>query len=427
MPIGGANRVVPLPALAMLLALGVVPQGRREPVEPAPAPERPRPPAAARVQHPAAPVIRRKIEGRLSDEWGIPLGGWSVTLVQGMHELGYEEPRRQVRTDPRGRFALDLPTEPGLAFLLRSPDGSTVALREDFRLDGREIDLRVGPEDRATAFVEGRLVGPGGSILRDPKFGAWSELPSSYRLEWEGDRFRLGPFVPGKYSLSALVERLPPLVRVLTVEADGVRDLGTLQLEPPGWIRVNLAHPGIELGWKDMVRTELLLDGRIRMGSVRNGPAAEETPVGMCAFATPLRLPPRSLSEPLVPGRYLLRTHHERGFAPDVTVDVVPGETTEVDLTLVPATRRTLVLRVPPEDPAIRLGLRITSEDGAFTMEREHGYRSKLGFVEDVDGLLPGRYRVEIRSPTRGAMAAGFEVLDLSDAPVVQLDPRERD
>jgi hypothetical protein len=99
----------------------------------------------------------------------------------------------------------------------------------------------------------------------------------------------------------------------------------------------------------------------------------------------------------------------------DTRVEVTAGEVTEVELEIVPSTTRTFVARVPTEDPATRLAFRVTSTDGAFVWEYENTYRRQHSFAVGVEGLVPGDYRLEARSPraATGVLVHAFSVLDL--------------
>jgi hypothetical protein len=313
----------------------------------------------------------------------------------------------------------------GLALVLRSPDDGTVAVRENFRLDGQDLVLRTGSEDRPTGFVEGLLVGQDGTRLEKPSIRVWN--PETYRMaaaEFRGERFRVGPMPPGEYVLCAGAEGFPESLVLVQVEPYSTRDVGTLSLDWPGWIEVHLDCPGITLGPEEVVFTALFRDGG-QWGALRDGPAAEKPPRGMCALGASIAepLPPRGRSRPLAPGRYLLRTQHSSGVAPDVQVEVLPRRTTEVELALLPATTRTLVVKVAESDPAIRMKLKVNSCVGSYCWEYENAYRSRHNnFVFVVEGLVPDSYRVEASSPSSGRLVSEFEVLDLRPSPDVMLE-----
>jgi hypothetical protein len=384
--------------LAVFLAVtgGFQEREGREPVMP--------PPASAPVT--AEPQLAPTIRGLLLDEWGAPLAGWRIEAKESAFLFHREGgPGGTTASDGRFAFATELAH---FALVARAPDGGIVALREAFRLDGRELLVRLRPEERPSGYLEGTLLGPGGAPLEQ----AYVEAESADELHCveavrSGDRFRIGPLVPGGHTLHASVGGGPELVVSALVSANATNDIGILRFEPPGRIHVRLAHPGIEFGASDVVYTQLLCDGLHWIGSVRNGPAAARTD-GLCAYAS---LAPPGESGELAPGRYLLMTYDAHGFAPDVFVDVFSGRTTEVALTLVPAVRRAFLLRVPDWDPAVRLPVGVTANAGGFEWEDEEEFRSTNGFLHSVVGLVPGRYHLEARSPSGIAFGHEFEVV----------------
>jgi len=369
------------------------------------------------------------VRGRLLDELGAPLPGWSVVVQSGTG--GFLQASEPVFTDEAGQFSIYELVASSFAFVLRSPADGAVVVREDFRLDGSEIDLRLRPEDRPTGFLEGLLVGPQGELLRDARVEvcrSWSIIDRQAWLEantgQSGGRFRLGPLSPGEYVLVASSEGLPALELRTRVESHATRYLGTLCLEAPGWIAVDVVHPGVTLGPTEVVSTVLRRDGIHPSGSIRNGPGSAMPPTGMCGFGASLleALPPRGRSRDLAPGRYVLSTRDRRWAASDVCVDVLPGRTTWVEVTLVPATTRTIEVLVPETAPFVRLDLKVSSSDGKTCWDEEVTCRARGGrFVHDVQGLLTGTYRLEARSPGGGRLEAEFQVLDLGRASPIEV------
>jgi hypothetical protein len=67
--------------------------------------------------------------------------------------------------------------------------------------------------------------------------------------------------------------------------------------------------------------------------------------------------------------------------------------------------------------------LRVVAKNGSSVWQHENDYRGRgNNFVYDVQGLLPGLYRIEAQSPSSGHLAAEFEVLDLDPAPHITLE-----
>jgi hypothetical protein len=367
-------------ATLLLLAALIAPQGERKSRERGP---------------PPLPV-----EGRLLGEGDAPLAGWSIGALDrwdaGPSFVASRGTHPTALTDSHGGFRFE--PGPGPAFLLvaRSPDASTSFVFEDFTLDGSEIVLRT---ERAGGFpreyVEGEVYGPDGRVPLGAKIGTYSdETHESSAAEVTGTSFRLGPLRPGRHVLSVEAEGMPLRRMPIQIAENALTDLGAIRLESPGWIQVRLG--GAVPPQDERVITSTWRDG-IWSGGVTSN-AGES-----------------GRSGPRAPGRYLLRTQHSRWMAPDTRVDVVAGQVTEAELTLVPATTRTFVVRVPAEDPATRLSMRVTSRDGAFVWEHENTYRSRDRFAFDVEGLVPGSYRLEARTrrAVTGVLVHEFAVLDL--------------
>lgn len=314
----------------------------------------------------------------------------------------FDRPRRsgptrfEVATDPEGRFRFAAVPGPAFSLVARSPDRSVVAVHEDFQLDGREVVVRVGPGDRASGFVEGVLVGPDG----DAPIGSFATVGSArgfdcLSAELTGARFRLGPLRAGEHLMSAGAEGFGRLHGPLALVADATLDLGTLTLDRPGWIEVRSSVRGATPRPDEVVLIGLWRDGKWRAGGIRT-------------LAEAVR------SDVLAPGRYLLRTRGMRHRAADRVVEVRSGETTAIELELVPATERVLALRVPSGDPSTHVRLRVLDAAGNTVEDDELTYRELDCFWRGVLGLTGGTYRVEAHSPTGRSLLGELFVPDLA-------------
>jgi hypothetical protein len=347
------------------------------------------------------------IQGRLLGEHDEPLAGRTIHALDSAVNADKVAARGSraypsALTDVDGGFRFEPGPGPSFLLVARAPDASTSFVFEDFTLDGSEILLRTelaGGFPRE--YVEGRILGvdgktPLGTHVSLSSFWGWSatylaQPVAETRIEVTGRSFRLGPLRPGRYVLA--VEGAWPLRLPLVVEEGVLADVGELHLQPPGRIRVRFVG---EVPPDAVVGSTFWMDGA-RSGGVRR--AADGS----------------GLSGPRAPGEYLVRTQGRAWRAPDARVQVVAGEIADVELVLQPATVRTFVARVPTEDPATRLAFRVTSDDGTFLWEYENTYRGKNCFAVDVEGLVPGDYRLEARSPraATGVLVHEFAVHDL--------------
>lgn len=373
-----------MPAVATLLLLAalVAPQGGRRSREDGP---------------PPAPVL-----GRLLDEHDAPLAGWSIHAVdtavnvQKVARHGSTAYPSAV-TELDGGFRFEPGPGPSFVLIARSTDASTSFVFEDFTLDGGEILLR--PELAGgfpREYVEGEVIGPDRRVPFGARIGTYSdETFESSAAELTDSSFRLGPLRPGRHVLYVNAEGFPLQRTSLEIVAGIVTHVGVIPLVAPGWIQVGLG--GAVPPPHELVVASLWRDGSIRSGGVRAN-AGEN-----------------GRSEPLAPGTYVLRARRRGWMISDTRVEVVAGQITEVELVIVPATTRTFVVHVPAEDPATRLFMHVTTGDGTFVWTHENTYRGRDNFTFDVEGLVPGAYRLEARSPraATGVLVHEFEVLDL--------------
>ncbi len=348
--------------------------------------------------------VQRPVHGRLLDQTGAPLAGWWVGALRSWNER-HREPEERCRTDEDGRFRLDPSPATPFALSVRSPASvhpPVVVIREDFGLDGGELELRLRPEDWPTAFLEGQWLGP-----HSPEERLLCRAPEGTEEQdavFTGDRFRIGPLPAGEYELVACRDNYLSFPFAATTVPSTTRDIGPLKLDSLGFVAVTLERGGVELDADYPVITDLYRDG-LRCGRVYN----HVLPWGMCGLAAmvPIEL---GRSQPLVAGRYLLRTHGPSWFAHDRLIEVVGERTTEVVLRLEPATTRTFVVRVPDRDPSIRAHLVIDLRDGTRFSEAENVNRRGGSFTFDVASLIVASYRVRATTPAGSRWEGEFEV-----------------
>lgn len=368
---------------------------------------------AAAAQGEAAPGFR----ARLADEGGAPLAGWWVGVLPRPLEGVIRDGRvgeelawsREVRTDAEGRFAFEPP--PAFLLVVRSPDARELAVREAFRLGPDEAEIRLRSDERVPGFLQGTLSLGGEALPSGARVEARSEDGFELaRARRDGAVFRLGPLRPGTHFLTATVPGRAPARRVARVLASATADLGEWRLEPPGRIATRFELAGFALEADEVVTSELLRDGELACGLLesRLAPAADAD-----------RVPHADgLSEPLDPGRYVLRTRGAGWRAADRLVDVPPGGRVEASLALVRATERTLRVLLPSDDPSTHLHLTVHDVGGRVIQEEE--LRERLPgdrFEVRARGLTRGFYSVEVKGPSGLAGHRRFEVVYLRPEP----------
>jgi hypothetical protein len=350
-----------------------------------------------------------KVTGTVLDERDRPLEDWQVAAVE-RHRPGLW--LRDDRTDAAGRFELaNCPAKP-FVLAVRSPAevfGDPVLLFDDFAPGDEGLLIRVRDADRPSAFLAGRVVAADGAALVQPQVSHQSAAGSfGARYPDEAGRFLIGPLRPGEYALVAEAQGLGDLrAGPFALAPDETREVGTLVLEPPGRIRVRLASPPPP--GSGTLTSSLYAGERFADNLAYDG-----------AFG---------LSGALGRGSYVLRTRAWKWAAPDRTVEVVPGQTTEVELALEPAAYRWLELVLP--DGASASAVEVTVRDSAGQVvaesratELDASQRETLRrgrFRTAAGGLLPGTYSVEARTSTGLAATGAFTVLDLVpvDEPLV--------
>jgi hypothetical protein len=355
------------------------------------------------------------VAGVVLDERGAPLARWHVAAVEPGHP-GAERLGDAAYSDEAGRFRMeDCPAQP-FVLALRAPEeewGDPVLELEDFRVGDETLVLRALDACRPSAFVEGRLVAADGGPLVEVEM--WHEAVRSgesvTHVPDADGRFRIGPLRSGEYTLGAeaLLDETAGLYQLrplrFALQAGETKDLGDVVIERCGWIHVRaVAQDGSALPAGTVLEAVRLLGGY-------GGRISFEDQQGS--------------SEPLCPGRYLVRARAGLWCAPDAEVEVRPGDTTEIELAFEPATERCIEIVYADGVPAGRLEVSVLDADGRVLDQRH--YREDDKFTRDdrytawLGGLVPCSYPIQV-SASDGRSATGeLRVLDLAedDTPLV--------
>ncbi len=342
-----------------------------------------------------------RILGRLLDEHGAPLAQHTVEGQEDGPQTAY---RVQALTDADGRFSLTNCRDVRHLLTALAPAGPgsqiwPLARVHAVRPGPDDVVLRVREEDRATAHVVGTVIGPDGSPLdgttvmfahRRTRRG----IPT--RTEAGSGRFAVGPVPPGAYDVTVEAAGLGRVGFGTTdLRLGETRDLGRLELQPPGTLVVEV----------------VLADGT---------PAGFATVLAAGEKATrAIRVEQGTARDALLPpGPYTLRVEGARYALTTEACAVVSGKETRVRVTVVPGAPRTLVFALPEGDRDANVAtIRLRREADRATLFEGYVFRT----VEDTfslgETLAVGRYRAEAETDSGLTGAGTFDVNDLSRDP----------
>jgi RNA polymerase sigma factor (sigma-70 family) len=320
------------------------------------------------------------LSGRVLDESGAPLSGWSIDLIgrlrTGNPSFG------NARTDAEGRFLVKSLEDVPYHLTLEGPGSSVPVLeRGVLRPDGAELQLRVPASRMPSARVRGSVVDASGAVpanlaleLATASFGLPSEIDA------EG-RFELGPFVPGLYTLRVRAQgHVEHVLGPRRLAADETWDLGTIVLESPGSLAVSaLRAPGTEAlePWFRVHRASD--DGCFELGPVEAAGAGWRR-------------------EALAPGPYVLEVAGNGVASALVPFELHAGEALALEVPLRQGLRREVHVRTSAELGATRVRLRVLDAGGEILVEDELWPRAP-GDYRSYSSFEPGLYRVVAELP----------------------------
>ncbi len=236
------------------------------------------------------------LRGRVVFEDGNPMTN-GIVIVAGVWE----------KLDREGRFSVENVEERDYSLSVREREQRFDCFRADVRPSEEEITIVVPEENRATAFVAGKILDADGSAVwkaevlclkKDP----WHE--SSVRSGFFGG-FRVGPLPPGDYRVAAKTSAGARtwLTRTIRVEAGESVDVGEFKLAAGGALRTEFAPGARQEGlWllvldsddlpvvadhvtAERSRTDPVVAGRYRVTLRRGGKVAFEQSVEIEADA----------------------------------------------------------------------------------------------------------------------------------------------
>jgi RNA polymerase sigma factor (sigma-70 family) len=329
------------------------------------------------------------IRGRVVDESGIGLAGWSVHIeddpIVSVDASGVitDFDDKRARTDSDGRFVVEDCRDrshrvevnaPGSSFFASASETGVFPGREELELRVESASL---PSVRITGVVVDETGQPVGGAQLSP---STQQGGGGIVLTPEVDgSFEFGPYPPGTWSLHVSSTSFPDLVL-------GPRELfphdtwecGRIVLQTGGTLLVRLRRDEETKG----VAPKLV----VRQGAWWRGRLHEEGD--------------HWRSEPLSPGAYRLAARGEGVAARLVPFDIRPGETAEVELPLTQG--HAARIRVGTGDLGHRPLLRVVDSSGAIIVDEELWPLEGGGFALDLS-LAPGSYRVEASCPAQRA------------------------
>lgn len=339
-----------------------------------------------------------ELAGRVVDEHGEPLAGWSIVVedegpVEGIYD------HLNASTDTDGRFVVENCHDTPHRVEARAPEWSFFPCATATGVfPGRgELVLRVDSARRPSARIVGSVLDEAGGavggvqiIVSNGDGGAPILNPGP-----DGRRFELGPYPPGTFTLFIRAQGLPDvIVGPKELQSGETWDCGTLVLVPGGTLVVRTRESESAEG--------LVPDFSVHQGTVR-------------LWNEMTRSGDAWRSDALPPGEFRLAVEGEGVAHWFVPFAIRSGETTTLEVALEPGAQR--AVRVSAPDGAGRLQplLSIASEGGAVVVERHLWLRQDGSYGLEI-WLAPGSYRVEVREPG-GLHAEGALIIgDLAEA-----------
>lgn len=333
------------------------------------------------------------IAGRVVDEHGAPVVGWSVDSESvSVTEQWY--PRR-AKTAADGSFAL-LNVGAGRSNLVvRAPRTIVEQARANgIRAGASDVVLVVKDARERKGTLQGRLVDPSGRVLDDVTVTVWGigQFAGQFvEFDKGTGRFR-EPRLAGKYRLDVMRGTRTILSTKEFVITEGeVQDLGDLVFSSAGALEVTIA-----LAAELSPETERINKG-LRLALVPVDGAHDEKLE---------RKDGAWRAESLAPGRWRVEMHESELCLRDAEVVVREGETTRVEMRLELAVR--VQIAFPNHGQA---GFTVEARDAGGKFLRRMRVQVTTSSDESIVGIgLPvGRAKVEVRSDD-GRLSGSLDV-----------------
>ncbi|MCP3914239.1 MAG: sigma-70 family RNA polymerase sigma factor [bacterium] len=323
-------------------------------------------------------VSGSRAQGRVVNAAGAPLAGWQVG-AQGRQGLWHQ----RAETDADGRF--DLRNIPAVATTLAvgPPDvwttGASLYLPGALPAD-EELLLTVPADAMPSATLTARVRGQGVEITPETTMSLRCASPWAHRDVHTDDdgAIRIERLRAGTYALRLSAPGAAPHLAEVTVAANESLDLGELVLTAGGRVQVQLSI-------EQSVQLKILK---------ADGGTAGYVDVSANSAAD------ASTSDPLAPGRYVLRARSNLRTPADVPFEIVAGETTAVQVAVEPAVGREIEVRVEPGTQFPRT-FSVRVHDPSGEVYDEHPMNAPWDVTPErmrtsVWGLVVGTWRVVV-------------------------------
>ena len=337
----------------------------------------------------------RVLSGRVVDDQGAPLAGWTVQAMIGTHSSW----RAQAETDADGAFRMvDVKSEPLILDLYHDVFAERFpTLQRNVDVDESEVVFQVGRDDLCTVTVTGRILDPERRPIPSANVALWP-LGSWYGSGAESDvrgEFRAEHLRPGTYEVSLGFPELPSLFfGRITLAPEEVRALGEIVLQPPGTVHITIE--GAELA------------GRGEFASFSFQQLDDEGHSHWSASATAAEA---LAGVALQPGHYALLASGRTGIASvSRPFELAAGDTVTVDLVPRPGRHVYASIEVP-SGTAIPDWVQSSVRDGAGeliaeSLGRASTDRRQTHYLQ----LVPGTYELEAEASDGRRVHEFFEV-----------------
>ena len=341
-----------------------------------------------------------QLAGRVTDEEGTPLEGWTLRLQSTSfenHHFAF------ATTDAEGRFLFEGCQDRDYGIDVEAAGSRFASLSvKDVHPPADDLLLRV-PLDRVPSV---RIVGTVLDADRKPAktaslgVSSWRFTNSPIVHVDENGRFEFGPLPPGKWSVSVRTPDRPSFrTESRDLAADEIWDVGTIHIDDEGSFRANL------------VRDAAAPDGAPSVSLRHEGGYTRDL----------MQVDGDEVwADALAPGNYTLIVEGE-GFAATLhRFEIQNGEQTTFDLAL-----RTGVesrLRADVGEDAKLVHVAVIGQDNQHVIDQwlrpgdEHA-------IDHTMWLEPGTYRVVLETPEGRESEGALEVTaNPPEAPTLQLD-----
>lgn len=349
-------------------------------------------------------VQRRGIAGRVVDERGQALPGLRVGAIDGANPGLHH---RTAITDDTGAFRLDNWPSEADALEVRDADrwtGPSLSIVTPIEVGREDLVVTVPSDRRATAYIVGQLRGPDGEAV--PGASVHWGTPMSMDAQFEAElsattgAFRAGPMPASRQRLWASAPGFGQLdIGLHEVEAGETLDLGALRFAAPGRLRIRLT------GSRELLDS---IEGEDLFARV-------EGPNGFWLGQIELDAGLQGRSSPLPAGPCTVIVTGEGMRAPSVSAEVRAGVETELSIAVEPATSRLLSLKwktAPAQNRDLRA--RVVDAEGRTVQDGEVFTAADGTSRLIVQGLVVGRYWVELTSAEETLARPSFDVRDLA-------------